>query len=64
MQKANSKFKTPENIRAALLMKGFSIASFARRHGYRPSTVYAAARGDRLGVIGTSVRRHLMEVVR
>ena len=64
MQKATPKFKTRDQIRAALLMKGYSLHSFARAHGYRPSTVYAAAAGTRQGVVGSRIKRHLEEVAR
>lgn len=64
MENANPNFKTPENIRAKLLMRGLTVASFARKHGFRPSTAYAAARGDRLGIVGTKIRLQLQEELR
>ena len=64
MENANPNFKTPENIRAKLLMKGLTLASFARKHGFRQSTTYAAARGDRLGIVGTRIKMQLQEELR
>lgn len=62
MEKVNLKFRTPPQIRIALLRKGLTLRGFASRYGYKPSTVYAAARNDRLGVVGWRVRQHLEEV--
>lgn len=61
MEKANSKFRTPPHIRAALMLRGMTLLDFARAYGYAQSTVYAAARGERLGVVGTKVRTQLLK---
>lgn len=62
MEKAIAKFRTPPQIRIALLRKGLTLRGFANRYGYKASTVYAAARNERLGVVGWRVRQHLEEV--
>lgn len=62
MEKSIVKFRTPPQIRIALLRKGLTLRGFANRYGYKPSTVYAAARNERLGVVGWRVRQHLEEV--
>ena len=64
MEKANLNSEPAKHIRAALLLRGFTLHSFAHMYGYRPSTVYAAARGDRQGVVGSRVRRHLLGVAK
>lgn len=47
--------KNYQATRAALIKKGFTIASWARRHGFKPSTVYDAVRGRRSGIVAVKI---------
>jgi len=51
-------------LRRALINRGVTLASWARKHGYRPSTVYDSAKGFRNGILATRIRAELLEVVR
>jgi hypothetical protein len=45
--------------RAGLLHAGHTLASFARTFGYRPQTVYSAAKGRRHGIQAIRIRKHI-----
>jgi lambda repressor-like predicted transcriptional regulator len=47
------------SLRARLLRRGITLRGFARQNGYRPSTVFNAARGERSGHVTTRIREQL-----
>lgn len=51
-------------LRASLIHRGYTLRSFALRHGYSISTVTMAARGERNGVVASRIRRHLEELAK
>jgi gp16 family phage-associated protein len=57
-KQVNPKYR---KIRAALINSGHTVSSWARANGYKPSTVFDAAKGLRHGVIATRIKRKLEE---
>jgi hypothetical protein len=51
-------------IRSSLMVKGYTIASFARQYGYNQQTVYHAAKGLRYGIKSAAILEKLKEVAR
>lgn len=49
--------------RAGLIRVGLTFASFARRFGYKPQTVYSAASGRRAGVKASLITRHIDRII-
>ncbi len=56
VQNAN---KSYAETRAALLRRGFTLASWARARRHRPSTVYDSVKGLRHGLVATKIRYQL-----
>jgi lambda repressor-like predicted transcriptional regulator len=48
-----------EGLRERLLTRGYSLRSFALKHGYSVATVYNAAHGTRAGKTSTPIAKHL-----
>ncbi len=48
----------------ALKDRGYSLASWARLNGFKPSTAYDSARGRRDGIVARRIRRALREVTK
>ena len=46
-------------LRNRLLDRGYTLRSWALHHDYKPTTVYAAARGSRNGIKTRQIRREL-----
>jgi hypothetical protein len=46
------------------MVKGYTIASFARQYGYNQQTVYHAAKGLRYGIKSAAILEKLKEVAR
>lgn len=60
--KGNNK-SAPQNydeLRAALILRGWTLRAWALAHKKAPSTVYGAARKDRAGVAAVRIRRQLI----
>lgn len=56
--------KGPQNydqLRAALIRRGYSLRSWAATAGYPVTTVYGAARGERSGIKAVKIRTELEE---
>ena len=53
--------KKYRQLRARLIARGLTLRSFARKHGFKQATVYAAARGDRAGVESYRINQKLTE---
>jgi len=49
-------------LRGSLLHRGYTLRSFAHEYGYAYTSVVAAARRDRAGVVTVKIRKHLEEV--
>ena len=60
-QKCNNASNDYIRIRAALLDRGFTLASFARKCGVNRQTAYSSAKGHRNGVKSAAFRRQLEE---
>lgn len=60
---ADTRNQNYRRLRAQLVRRGTSLAAWARRHGYRVSTVYDAARGTRRGPVAASIVRRLEETL-
>lgn len=58
--KANPNTKY-DRLRSRLLLQGYTIRSWALKHGHQPNTVYQAAKGKRNGVKSVPIRRQLEE---
>ena len=48
-------------LRINLIERGFTIRSWAQSRGYKPSTVYDAAKGARMGIKSVKICRELEE---
>jgi len=60
----NKKTRTAAEIRGELIKRGYTVSSWARANGYRPSTVFEAIRGNRHGIISTEIRSKLEQIMR
>ena len=58
-KKATANYK---QLRARLIQSGTTLRRFALDRGYKPATVYNAAKGERSGVITTKIHRELEEL--
>lgn len=56
---ANLTGKNYRQLKAALLLRGHTLRSWAIAHGYNPNTVYNAARGIRHGKKSAPIAREL-----
>lgn len=61
-EKSSHRTSDYDELRARLLLKGYTLRSFALRHNYQIPTVYDAARGTRGGIISTRISQHLKQV--
>jgi hypothetical protein len=50
-------------LRAGLIRRGHTIASWARLTGYRVSSVYDAAKGNRAGVKSVRIQKQLEDFI-
>lgn len=61
MSKANANYRS---IRAELIRQGYTVASWARSHSFRPTTVYDAAQGKIAGIKAMAIMAKLEETIR
>lgn len=54
--KATKKYST---LRARMIKAGTTLRRFALENGYNPGTVYAAAKGQRYGIISARIINEL-----
>lgn len=57
--KPNLTGKNYRTLKAALLLKGYTLRSWALERGYNPNTVYNAARGIRHGRKSAPIAKEL-----
>lgn len=58
---ATTKYKA---IRVGLLRRGHTVRSWALSKGYKPTTVYGAAKGLREGVVSHKIAKELEEMAK
>ncbi|QBG47839.1 hypothetical protein EGM51_10705 [Verrucomicrobia bacterium S94] len=56
MSKTKTDLKlSPPEYRGELIKRGMTVSGWARKHGYRPTTVFEAIKGNRHGKISKQI---------